>query len=314
MGSHIFGPVCSRRLGRSLGIDLLPFKTCTYSCVYCECGPTTNLTTERREFFPTGEVITELDRVLAKQPDLDYITFAGSGEPTLSLSLGPIITHLKTTHPEYPVAVLTNGCLFQLAEVRREVAQADLVIPTLTTARQETFERIHRPAPGLSVDTIIRGLIELRREFSGEIWLEVFIVPPLNTTPDELTDLRDAICRIKPDRVQLNTLDRPGTEAWVRAAEPDELERFRDALLDGIPVDVTGLPQSRAHLQGFSGDLLAEIRETIARRPCTAEDIARMTGLHRNAVSKYLAELIAQGRVRTRRENRGIFYSIMPDE
>jgi len=314
MGKHIFGPVCSRRLGRSLGIDLLPFKTCTYSCVYCECGATTNLTTERRVFFPTEDVIGELDQVLLTRPDLDYITFAGSGEPTLSLSIGPVIAHLKTAYPRYPVAVLTNGSLFHLAEVRQDVVQADLIIPTLTTARQQTFERIHRPAPGLSIDAIIQGLIELRAEFSHEIWLEVFIVPPLNTTEDELTALRDAIYRIHPDRVQLNTLDRPGTEAWVRAADPDELKRFRAFLEDDIAVDVIGLPLSRAGLPGFSGDLLTEIRETTARRPCTAEDIARMTGLHLDEVLKYLGELMVQGRVRMRREKRGIFYQMIPDD
>jgi wyosine [tRNA(Phe)-imidazoG37] synthetase (radical SAM superfamily) len=314
MGKHIFGPVCSRRLGRSLGIDLLPFKTCTYSCVYCECGATTDLTTRRREFFPTRDVIKELDQVLSRRPDLDFITLAGSGEPTLSLSIGPVITHLKTTYPQYPVAVLTNGSLFHLPEVRHELAEADLIIPTLTTARQQTFERIHRPAPGLSIDTIIQGLIELRAEFSHEIWLEVFVVPPLNTTEDELTALRDAIQRIHPDRVQLNTLDRPGTEAWVRAADPDELKRFRAFLKDDISVDVIGIPQSRAHLPGFSDDLLSGIRETIARRPCTAEDVARMTGLHLEEVLKYLAELMHQGRVRTRRGKRGIFYCIIPDD
>ena len=314
MQRHIFGPVCSRRLGRSLGIDLLPFKTCTYSCVYCECGPTTNLTTGRGEFFPTGEVIAELDEVLSRRPELDYITFAGSGEPTLSLSLGPVITHLKACYPEYRVAVLTNGSLFQLPEVRRDVLEADLVIPTLTTARQETFERIHRPAPGLSIDAIIQGFIDLRREFPGGIWLEVFIVPPLNTTEEELAGLRDAIRRIRPDRVQLNTVDRPPAEAWVEAVVADELEHIREVLGDGIPVDIIGLPHSRAGLPGFQADTLARIEETLRRRPCTAEDIARMTGLHIDEVTKYLAELAAQGKVRTKRGMRGIFYQAVTGE
>jgi wyosine [tRNA(Phe)-imidazoG37] synthetase (radical SAM superfamily) len=312
MVNHIFGPVCSRRLGRSLGIDLLPFKTCPYSCVYCECGPTTDLTTARREFFLTGEVIAELDEILANQPDLDYITFAGSGEPTLSLSIGPVIAHLKARHPDYRVAVLTNGSLFHRADVREDVAQADLDIPTLTTVSEETFERIHRPAPGLSVDAIIRGLIELRKEFSGQIWLEVFIVPPLNTTGQELAGLRDAIRRIQPDRVQLNTVDRPPTEAWVRAAEPDELERIRKFLGDGIPVDLIGLPYTRTGLPGFQAEALERIEQTLLRRPCTAEDIARMTGLHIDEVTKYLAELMAQGKVRTGRGRRGVFYQWIP--
>jgi wyosine [tRNA(Phe)-imidazoG37] synthetase (radical SAM superfamily) len=314
MERHIFGPVCSRRLGRSLGIDLLPFKTCTYSCIFCECGATTALTTGRREFFPTRDVIAELDQTLSTKPDLDYITFAGSGEPTLSLSLGPVIAHLKTCYPWYRVAVLTNGCLFCLAEVRKDVAQADLIIPTLTTTRQATFERIHRPAPGLSIDAIIRGLIDLRAGFTRQIWLEVFVVPPLNTTGDELADLRDAIRRIQPDRVQLSTVDRPPAEAWVEAAAADQLEHIREFLGDGIPVDIIGLPHSRAGLPGFQADTYARIEQTLLRRPCTAEDIARMTGLHINEVSKYLAELVVRGRVRTGRGRRGVFYQAIPRE
>ncbi|MDD2803422.1 MAG: radical SAM protein, partial [Methanocorpusculum sp.] len=224
--NHIFGPVMSRRLGRSLGIDLLPFKTCSYDCVYCECGATNSLTTKRAEFFPTEEVISQLDTVLRERPTLDYITFAGSGEPTLSLSIGRIIRHLKTAYPEYKVAVLTNGSLLGNKEVAADLSQADLVIPTLTSTSQETFEKIHRPDTCLLIKTIISDILEFRKEFHGEIWLEIFLIPDLNTSLEELASLRDVIDKIQPARIQLNTLDRPAAEDWVTAPDPDELENI----------------------------------------------------------------------------------------
>ncbi len=240
--NHIFGPVMSRRLGRSLGIDLLPFKTCSYDCVYCECGATTHLTKKRAEFFPTEEVISQLDTVLSKGPTLDYITFAGSGEPTLSLSIGRIIRHLKTAYPEYKVAVLTNGSLLGDKEVRNDLSAADLVIPTLTSTSQETFEQIHRPCPGLLTKTVISDIREFRKEFGGEIWLEIFLIPGLNTTDDELASLSEAIRMIRPKRIQLNTLDRPAAEDWVTAPDPDELENIRKYFAElKIPVDVAGV-------------------------------------------------------------------------
>ncbi|MEN6395527.1 MAG: radical SAM protein [Methanoregula sp.] len=313
--NHIFGPVCSRRLGRSLGIDLLPFKTCSYNCVYCECGATNHLTTARSEFFPAGEVIAELDTVLAQKPTLDYVTLAGSGEPTLSLSLGKIITHLKTTYPEYPVAVLTNGSLFSDPDVRSDVSKADLVIPTLTSTNQETFERIHRPAPGLSVTRIIRGLVELRKEFSGQLWLEVFLVPPLNTSAGELAATRDAIAEIRPDRIQINTLDRPATEAWVTAPDPVELRRIRAYFSEGgIPTDVVGAVTVGPEIPGIGESLPSQILKTLKRRPCTVEDLAAITGSHHQEVSKCLFGLLATGSVNTKRGKRGVFYYARQNE
>lgn len=246
MNRYVFGPVTSRRLGRSLGIDLLPYKTCSYNCVYCECGATTNLTIHRNEFFPLEEIITELDCILAKKPVLDYITFAGSGEPTLSRSLGRIIRHLKEQYPWYQVAVLTNGSLCMLPEVRTELLQADLIIPTVSTANQNTLNRIFRPHKDLSVISIISGLIALRKQFPGQIWAEIFIVPELNTTTQELLGIRQIISSIRPDRIQLNYLDRPGTESWVYAVNRIELERIRNFFIDTeIPVDIVGDEQDQ---------------------------------------------------------------------
>ncbi|MDD3912530.1 MAG: radical SAM protein, partial [Methanocorpusculum sp.] len=307
--NHIFGPVMSRRLGRSLGIDLLPFKTCSYDCVYCECGATTHITTKRAEFFPTEEVISQLDTVLRERPTLDYITFAGSGEPTLSLSIGRIIRHLKTAYPEYKVAVLTNGSLLGNKEVAADLSQADLVIPTLTSTSQETFEKIHRPDTCLLIKTIISDILEFRKEFHGEIWLEIFLIPDLNTSLEELTSLRDVIDKIQPARIQLNTLDRPAAEDWVTAPDPDELENIRKYFAElKIPVDVAGVCCEQPDVCRAGESTHEQILKTLRIRPSTVEDLASMTGLHHHEVAKYLSGLLEEGTVHIQRGKRGVFY------
>lgn len=305
---HLFGPVCSRRLGTSLGIDLVPFKVCTFNCVYCECGATTKKTLKRQDFFPAEEVIAELTEYLSTGPELDFITFSGSGEPTLSLSIGKITRFLKERFPEYRVAVLTNGCLIKEPAVRTDLSLVDVVLPTLSSAIPETFVKIHRPAEGLDVREIIDGLALFRKEFPGEIWLEVFIIPGLNTSDAELAALREAIGRIHPDRIQLNTLDRPGTEEWVRPAPPAELERIARVL--GLP----GTEAVESIHYGVShkvpcGEIVDHILAMLRRRPSTIEDIAAATGLHRREVAKYLRELEIEGRVASKREERGIFFT-----
>lgn len=310
MTRHIFGPVLSRRLGRSLGIDLLPFKTCTYSCVYCECGATTNLTTARSEFFPTEDILAELDEALSGHPVLDYITFAGSGEPTLSRSIGLVIAHIKTAYPQYPVAVLTNGSLLSRPDVREDLNGAELVIPTLTTVNQKTFERIHHPHPSLRIDAIIEGMVQFRKMYARELWLEVFIIPGLNTSAGELDGLNGAIERISPGRVQLNTLDRPAAEGWVLPAPEAELERIRDLLgRSGTEIICRTLPASRTMVSG--SNTAESIRATLQRRPSTIEDLVRTTGLSGGEVAKILAGLEKAGIVISERRERGVFYAIL---
>ncbi|HZD43907.1 MAG TPA: radical SAM protein [Methanomicrobiales archaeon] len=304
---HLFGPVPSRRLGVSLGIDLVPHKTCTYDCIFCECGRTTDLTCERREYVPTEEVLEELDDYLTSHPLLDYITFSGSGEPTLHTGIGNIIHHITSRYPEYRVAILTNGCLLTDESVRMDILEADLIIPTLSAVSQDLFRKIHRPYPGLDPVRIIDGLVELRKEFSHEIWLEVFIVPGINTGAAELARLRSAIERIQPDRVQLNTLDRPGAVEWVRAAGRDELERIAD-YLDGEHIEIIAPASSRRESPGFSGTIQETIVSTLERRPCTVIDLAEMLGLHPAEVNKYLEVLLEEGLLEERCGERGVFF------
>ncbi|MDO8842467.1 radical SAM protein [Methanocalculus sp.] len=305
---HIFGPVSSYRLGRSLGIDLIPYKTCSYNCIYCECGETTMKTVEREYFFPEEEVISELRSILSTSPELDSVTFAGSGEPTLSLSLGSVISMVKEEFPHYTISVLTNGSLLYLPDVTEELLSADRVIPTLTSAVQETFERIHRPHPSLKINTIIDGMEAFRRHYTGEIWLEVFIIPGLNTTEDELLRLREAILRVRPDIVQLNTLDRPAPEGWVQAASETELLDIRELLgVEGI--EIVNRKRSISGSGGGGGEGEEMIAAMLCRRPSTIEDIIRITGMPGGEVAKLLRDLEARGEIRSVRGERGVFYS-----
>jgi wyosine [tRNA(Phe)-imidazoG37] synthetase (radical SAM superfamily) len=295
----------------SLGVDLVPCKVCSFDCVYCECGDTTRVVLGREEFFPVKEVLEELEDYLLRSPVLDYITFSGSGEPTLSLSLGLCIRYLKDRFPSYRVAVLTNGSLLWKDDVRKDLLAADVVLPTLSSAIDETYRRIHRPAPGLTVDMIIDGIGQFRKEYDGEIWLEIFIIPGINSTKAELEALRDAILRIHPDRVQLNTLDRPGTEPWVRPASPGELRNIRDTL--GLAMVEIVNPVNHGTLQGTLKpdwtDMEKRVHNLLQRRPSTLGDISDATGLNRREVLKILRLIGGRVTVAEREEKRGIFYS-----
>lgn len=308
---HIFGPVLSRRLGLSLGVDLIPFKTCSYDCAYCECGHTTNKTITRQDFFPAEEVTAELCDVLSSHPHLDSITLAGSGEPTLSRSLGPVIAFVKREYPEYTMSVLTNGSLMSDAGVREELALADRVIPTLTSVSQETFERIHRPHSSLRIEEIIEGMVQFRTLNSGALWLEVFVIPNVNTTDAELEGLKAAIEQINPDLVQLNTLDRPSAEGWVEAATDAELERVRD-VLGRIGVEIVGRKHPVSRATRAMTDATDLIRTTLSRRPSTVEDLLQTTGMSGGEVVKILGVLERNGEVASQRGTRGVFYAIVP--
>jgi wyosine [tRNA(Phe)-imidazoG37] synthetase (radical SAM superfamily) len=303
---YLFGPVPSRRLGISLGIDLVPHKACSFDCVYCECGQTTYLTCERREYVPTDGVIAELGDLLARAPDLDYVTFAGSGEPTLHSGIGEIIAFIKDRYPRYRVAVLTNSSLLTDPDVRAALVRADLVVPSIDAVSEEVFRQVNRPCPGLTARGILAGVTAFVREFPGEVWLEVFIVPGVNDTEEELLRIRDAVAAIGPDRVQLNTLDRPGAELWVTPASPRTLERI--AALLGGNVEVIGSACTGAAALTDVREALESILATIRRRPCTSGDLAVLLGLRPAEVSRCLRLLEATGMVEPVQEKRGVFY------
>lgn len=308
---YLFGPVDSRRLGVSLGVDIIPFKTCSLNCVYCECGATTRLTAEPAEYAPTPEVIAELDGYLSSRPKLDAITFSGCGEPTLHSGIGEIISFLKAAYPEYRVAVLTNGTLLNRAAVRESLLNADMVVPSLDAASEHAFQTINRPAPGLTAAGLIEGLAAFRSEYRGKLLLEIFIVPGINDGEDEIGRIKEALPRIRPDRIQLNTLDRPGTDRGLRPASRRELEAIA-LLLDGFEVEIVGAPRGREGPglaragAGTREDLLA----TIGRRPSTVEELTNALGLGRGEVEEMLRGLLDEGLVRRDALARGEFYSL----
>ena len=307
MYRYLFGPVPSRRLGISLGIDLVPLKTCTLNCVYCECGKTTDLCVARREYVPFESVKTEFDHYRTNNPKPDYITFSGSGEPTLNSRIGDVLHYIKSRTEKIPVAVLTNGTLLFDQQVRDDITAADVVMPSLDAATATAFRKVNRPHRDLQIEKIIDGLCQFRRQYRGQIWLEVFIIPGMNDTPTELQALKTAIKRIAPDRIQLNTLDRPGTVAAIRPASRAELKNI--LTLWNLPnTEIIAKAPDRKKVLSFRQDTESAILETIARRPCTLADLSAILGLHVNEINKYLDVLEADGKICVVKQQRGFFY------
>lgn len=308
---YLFGPVPSRRLGISLGVDLVPHKVCSLNCVYCEVGRTTNLTINRKEYVPIDDVIKELDGYLSQKPELDFVTFSGQGEPTLNSGLGKVIDFIKDNFPLYEVAVITNGTLFWDKDVRDEVKRADVLLPSLDAASPITFLKLNRPSKDLQIELVIEGLISLRQEFKGKIYLEVFLVPGLNDTESELILLKKAISKIQPDLIQLNTLDRPGTEKWVKPLSWRSLEKIVE-FFKPLPAEIISSPHKRKQIQSFNQSIADQIIETIKRRPATDKDLCEILSLHPNELNKYLSELIDDNKIVSKVMDRGVFFIIKP--
>ncbi len=304
---HIFGPVPSRRLGFSLGIDLVPLKTCTLNCIYCECGETTNLTVERKNYVPLKEVFNELEDYLEKKPQLDYITFSGSGEPTLHAGIGEVVEFLKENYPRYRLCLLTNSTLLNDQAVRAQIKRIDLIIPSLDAATENTFQLINRPDQRISCTRVIEGLIKLRQEYSGEIWLEVFIVPGLNDTSQELVSLKKVIEKIKPDLVQVGTLDRPGTEEWVESADQSKMEEIASFL---NKAELIGKFEPGQKLSACHSNRSSQILQTLKRRPCTIEDLYMLLNLRPVEIQKNINRLLAQDIIASEQKERGLFFKI----
>ncbi|HNQ89363.1 MAG TPA: radical SAM protein [Verrucomicrobiota bacterium] len=302
VGRFVFGPVPSRRLGRSLGVDLVPFKTCTYDCIYCQCGRTTRKTVERREWVPTEAVLEELECKLDTRPD--YITLSGSGEPTLHSALGRIIRQIRSM-TRIPVAVLTNGSLLWQKEVRDELAAADLVLPSLDAPDAEQFARINRPHPEITFDRLVEGLDRLRREFPGQYWLEVMLLGGVTTLRARARQFARWTRRIRPDKVQLNTAVRPPAEEYAMAVPAGRLAALAGLFEPRAEViaDYTRRGPAVPALPSGPGVLTL-----LERRPCTVEDVAR--GLRVKVVEavKLLAELEVRGDVRKVWRGGRLFY------
>ena len=305
---HVFGPVLSGRLGRSLGLDLLGARVCSMNCVYCESGPLARLTLARAPYVPAAALLDELAaweavRAARGEPLPDVVTLGGMGEPTLNSDMPAIIAGARRILPGVPVAVLTNASLMTDPAVRAELALADLVLPSLDALVPEEFARVNRGHPGLDPKAIAEGVLAFRQGCNTRLCLEVLLVAGVNDSARNLDLLADYCNRLQPDRVDVVTLSRPGTEAWARPVDADTLARWRARLgvfasrADGERARVAGRAEKRQEQRGSlsQGEVRARILASLARRPQTAAQLASALLAPDHVVERALSELLAQG-------------------
>ena len=321
--NFLFGPVNSRRLGRSLGIDLFREKICNLHCVYCEVGPTVVPVTRRARYSPTGEILAEISVFCAdplRLAAIDVLTVTAKGEPTLHLDFGTILRHIKNV-TDKPVAVLTNGTTLGMEEVRRDLLPADIVVPSLDAVRPESFRVVDRPAPGLALDAVIDGLRRFSHTYQGRLWLEILLVRDMNDTDADIGALLPVLRTLRLDRIQLNTVVRPPADPCARPVADDRLaaiaRRLHAAL--AVPVDLPS-PTARPSDSGAqdpavppaassSSALREAIIQMVRRRPSTAADINRVFHLGGvDQVEQLLASLVASGTLHLRMHAQDRFY------
>jgi wyosine [tRNA(Phe)-imidazoG37] synthetase (radical SAM superfamily) len=269
----VFGPVPSRRLGRSLGIDVIAPKICTFDCLYCESGRTTVLSLQRRQFVAPAEVLAELDAYFREDPQgAEVLTFSSAGEPTLYLGLGELLEAIKDRFQHLPVVVLTNGSLLWDAQVRRELGLADRVVPSLDAVDMDVFARINRPHPGLELAAILEGLHRFRLEFRGQFHLEILLVAGVNDSEEHLAALAREAESLCPDRIELNTVVRPPAYPGVCGLTAEQLHRAARLFPRGRTEIIGDFAAAAA---AAPGEALAErISELLRRRPCTPDEMA----------------------------------------
>lgn len=284
----------------------MPRKVCSLDCVYCEVGRTNRLTLDRREYAPLDRVKQELTDYFSHNPDPDYITFSGSGEPTLNTCIGEVLSFIKQKRPKIPVAVLTNGTLLHDPQVRAALMAADVVLPSLDAATEPVFKKINRPHADLTLAAHLAGLMTFRKMFKGRFRLEVFILPGYNDHKDELNALKKVIHELHPECIQLNTLDRPGTVTDLKGASFEELQRIAQYLDPGAAEIIAAAPK-RKQVAAYRQDMEAAIMETIARRPCTLDDLSTILGLHVSEINKYLDVMTAENKIMSVHQKRGVF-------
>lgn len=303
---YLFGPVPSRRLGYSLGVDIIPHKVCTLDCVYCQLGATTQKTIERKPYVAVGPVLAELDEMLAQKAQIDCITFSGSGEPTLNTCLGEIIAGIKS-RCSTPVTVLTNGTLLHMPEVRAGLLQADIVCPSFDAATPESFKRINRPHDSITLDLMIEGLQKFRREFAGKIYLEVMLARGVNDSPQELEAFGKILPEFGADRIQINTVIRPAAEDGILAVSAELLEQALKLFGPKAEIIAGFIKEHSLHEQENTCEQIVKL---VARHPSTAEDICTALGLAADPANEFLSQLISQGRIFKTIHGGSTFYKV----
>ncbi len=328
---YLYGPVASRRLGLSLGVDIVPFKVCTLDCVYCQLGETTEKTTERKEYVPAEVILGEVRDIVQKGLKADFITIGGSGEPTLNSKLGQIIDGIRKI-TDIPVAILTNGTLLCRQDVRADCAKADVVLPSLDAADRQAFEEVNCPHKDIVIENLISGLCEFRNEFAGQIWLEVFLIEGLNTGAGQIAKIKEAIECIQPDKVQLNTAVRPTARAGIKKVDLKKLQEIAEELGEKCEVVADFSPtRCSKHMSGRTQDVVDPIlaggmspvgnmskggdpekMETLLsmlkRRPCSLEEIHSSLGIGRVEALKYITHYQQQSIIDTFEKGGIIFF------
>jgi wyosine [tRNA(Phe)-imidazoG37] synthetase (radical SAM superfamily) len=324
--NFLFGPVHSRRLGSSLGIDLFPHKICNLNCIYCEVGPTVHAVCQRAAYSSLQAIFDEMDVFCADPTRLqavDVCTVTAKGEPTLHSGLGEILRHLKGRYAK-PVAVLTNGTTLMDADVRRDLMAADIVMPSLDAVRAVSFFAIDRPIAGFDVDALVEGLLRFSWEYTGMIWLEILLAQGVNDAPDDIAALITALRQMRLDRIQLNTVLRPPVEPFAHALSQDALTAIATRMHSelGCPVDVpcvsviatkTTPNQSLATAPlpdpASVAEIMGEIIQMVRRRPSTAGDIERIFHLgNPEKVTQLLAPLVRSGILQQREHGGSLYY------
>ena len=304
---HLYGPVPSRRLGRSLGIDLVPYKVCTYDCVYCQVGKTTEKTLFRKEYSPTKEVLEEVRTfLLTENSPIDHLSLSGSGEPTLHSKIRSVIEKIKKM-TSIPVAVLTNGALLSLEEVREDLLLADIVLPSLDAVSSEAFMRINRPHPSLSLEKVIEGLIEFRKVYRGQMWLEILFCKGVNDRQSELLQMKETVDRIQPDLIHLNTVVRPPSERWAVPLGQKEMEAIRTLLGERASI----ISEFYHHLGSMpERKMRDEILRILERRPLSLTDLSHGMGIPPHELEQQLRPLMEEGKITARSFGDSIYYEI----
>jgi len=300
---YIFGPVPSRRLGLSLGVDLIPPKTCTFDCLYCQVGKTTCKTIETDPYVPVQEVLAELEQSLERTRP-DTITLAGSGEPTLNSQIDQVIARIKKV-TDIRVAILTNGSLFWREDIRERISGADILIPTLSTVFEETFRSIHRPHQGLNLPVIIDGLKVMRRSFRHSIFLEVVLLAGFNDSDREIEGLDRVIREISPDKIQLNTVVRPPSDSRAISLDKQRLENIKDFFGEKAEIIAHAPLRQKG---GQYDSLVNAVLEMAKRRPVSAVDIANVLDVSLEEVEALIKGLLIKGKICEQRHGGEVFY------
>ncbi|BBO91933.1 radical SAM protein [Desulfosarcina ovata] len=299
---YLFGPVPSRRFGRSLGIDLTPYKTCSLDCVFCQLGRTPQKTLDRKVYVPTANVIAEIDHWLQTDGNADYLTLSGSGEPTLHAEFGRVLAFLRDQ--PIPSVLLTNGTLLNVPEVREAAALARVVKVSLSAWDQKSFEWVNRPHPQLAFKSFFDGLKQFRNSYDGQLWLEVFLLSGINAMAIDVEKIALLARQLKPDRIHLNTIARPPAENFAAAVSMDQMEVLA-SLFDPPAQIAAGFSNERSEtIKANEETILAMLK----RRPCTIQHIQTAFGMHINEVSKYLGLLMKKEQIHADLKNQEVYY------